>query len=81
LPKATGVPLSFALNWFLAVLVAQWLLGYKSSYPEYFDEKEEWAGLRLGLVLIFIYLPFYCHVLSIFLLSSFPQLHLLVDIY
>ena len=41
LPRFIGVPLSFALNWFLGVLVAQWLLGYKSSYPEYFNEKEE----------------------------------------
>lgn len=41
LPKSIGIPIAYALTWFLGVFIGKWMLGYKGSYEEYYHEGSE----------------------------------------
>jgi hypothetical protein len=41
MPKIIGIPLAYALTWFLGVFVGKWMLGYEVSYEEYYHESSE----------------------------------------
>ncbi|KAL3421778.1 cupin [Phlyctema vagabunda] len=38
IPKSIGVPAAVCLTWFLGVFIGNWMLGYKSTYEEYYHK-------------------------------------------